>query len=164
LKVIIVVITVLGFLSCGVGSASTLTTPSPDKQALDTASRDFVVPLRGCAQVVDAFVAFWNTDRIRLLSYLKQMRSSCREARTQMLQVPASGFTQAGKDGRRAFGLFLSGMALFDEGATLRAESLVVRARNQFVRGQSAYKRAMTSLNRKRAAAGLGPLPLKVRP
>ena len=165
----------LASLSFGVGSASSLTTASPDKVALDGATRDFITPLRGCVRVVKTFVTNWNTEkllgenskmpyRIGLLPGLLTMRSACRAARTEMLGVSTAGFPQAGKDGRGAVAFFLAGMSSFAGGATHHTESFFVRARNQFSAGQAAYKRAVTGLNLKRAAAGLGPLPLQVRP
>lgn len=138
----------------------------PSRAALDRNTRDFVRPVRLCAQVGKALLGVLNAGKgieSSLVGYAGEVRDHCQDNRASTLVVPRSGFASQAALGLRVFSVYFSALRLFEDGVRYESKALLDRARRQFVSGWATYKNALAAFNARRAKSGLAPLPLIVR-
>jgi hypothetical protein len=140
----------------------------PNRTTLDRNTRDFLRPLRDCAQGGRALLRVLNAARgadieSSLLGFAGPTREICQEDRSDALATSTAGFKVAAKLGIRVFTLYFSALRAFEDSVHYNSKTLLQQSRDQFTTAWTAYKRAVTALNTARAHDALGPLPLILR-
>jgi hypothetical protein len=139
----------------------------PSKKQVDVNTRDFLKPVRRCAQLARAFSGVVDSaikaEAVEVAAaHADEVLGACKGDRDEALRVPVAGLTGARTLGLHVFTVAFRGIIGFSAGFEAGAPGAIKKSAADLKTVWPAYQRAWAALNAARKRVGLRPLLLSV--